>query len=73
MSQSISHSHFDASHLPAVRPTRTPYGQPRRFWCDLKDSPWSKTMRSQIAAAALVSGPGASRTWRFYSRIETGE
>jgi hypothetical protein len=65
---SVSYSHFGAAHLRTPRPIRAPGGRPSPFWCDVSDTPWSKTMRNHVVAATLVSGPGVPRTWRFYSQ-----
>jgi hypothetical protein len=69
MPHSIGYSYFGVSHRTTPRPIRAPAGWPCPFWCDVIDTPWSKTMRDQIVAATLVSGPGVPRTWRFYSRM----
>jgi hypothetical protein len=68
MAQSIRHSHIGASHWSTVRLIRTPVDRPCPFWCDVVDTPWSKTLRNHNVAAALVSGPGVPRTWRFCSQ-----
>jgi hypothetical protein len=38
---------------------------PCRLWFDDQDTRWSKTMRSQLAAAAHVDGRGVVRAWQF--------
>jgi hypothetical protein len=68
MSHSIGYSHFRASHRITLRSIRAPACRPCPFWCDVVDTPWSRTMRDHVVAATLVSGPGVPRTWRFYSR-----
>jgi hypothetical protein len=68
MSHSIAHLHFGVSHRTTRRPISTPAGGLCPFWCDVIDTPWSKTMRDHAVSATLVSGPGVPRTWRFYSR-----
>jgi hypothetical protein len=68
MSHSIGYSSLGASHQPTLRPIRTQGDQPGPFWCAAIDTRWSKTMKNQVVAAALVSGPGVRRTWRFYSQ-----
>jgi hypothetical protein len=68
MLHSISRSYFGASHQPTPRSIRAPGGRTYPFWCDVMDTPWSRTMRNHIVAAALVSGPGVPRTWRFHCR-----
>ena len=52
---------------------RAPRGQPhempesdRTLWCQVRDTPWARTMRCQVATAALVGAlPGFTRAWRF--------
>jgi hypothetical protein len=68
MSHSIGYSHFGASFRRKPRPIPSSVGRHLPFWCDVVDTPWSKAMRDQIVAAALVCGPGVRRAWRFYSR-----
>ena len=70
MSHSFSHSHLSILRRSTLRPVRAPNSHPRPFWCDVIDTPWSQTMRTHIVAAALVSGPGVPRTWRFYSQTQ---
>jgi hypothetical protein len=67
MSNSVCYSPFSASRQPTLLSTRAHAGRPSSFWCRATDTPWSKTMRKQAAAATLVSDPGVSRSWRFYS------
>jgi hypothetical protein len=68
MSESVSRSHLGASHWSTLRPNRAPAHRPCPFWCDVADTPWSKTLRNHNVDAALVSGPGVRRTWRFSSQ-----
>jgi hypothetical protein len=37
----------------------------RPLWCQVRDTPWVKTMRRQVATATLVGGRGFPRAWRF--------
>jgi hypothetical protein len=67
MSLSISYPHTGASHRPTLRQNRATGGPARPFWCDVMETPWSKTMRNHIVSATLASGPGVPRMWRFYS------
>ena len=72
MSHPVRYSYFGASHLLTRRPIRPPGSPPRPFWCEVTDTPWTKTMKNQIVAATLVSGPGVARTWRFCSQSSHG-
>ena len=65
MSPSIHQWHVAATPQPTLRLFRG--RNPVFFWSDVIDTPWLKTMRSQIIAATLVSGPSELRTWRFHS------
>ena len=67
MPHSVSYSHLGTAHRSTLRPTRAPGGRRCPFWCDTVDTPWSKALRNHNVVAALVSGPGVPRTWRFYS------
>ena len=67
MSISLRYSPFSASREPTLLSTRAQTGDPSPFWCRVTETPWSKTVRKQTVAATLVSGPGVSRSWRFYA------
>jgi hypothetical protein len=67
MSISIRYSPFSASREPTLLSTRAQTGRPGLFWCRATETSWSKTLRKQTVAATLVSGPGVSRSWRFYA------
>ena len=72
MSISIRYSPFSASREPTLLSTRAQAGRPGLFWCRVTETPWSKTVRKQTVAATLVSGPGVSRSWRFYAPDDRG-
>lgn len=69
MLHSIGNAYFGASHRSALSTNRTPGGRPGPFWGDVSVTPWSNTMRNHAVSAALVSGPGVLRMWRFYSKM----
>jgi hypothetical protein len=72
MSISIHYSPFSASREPTLLSTRAQADRAGPFWCRVTETPWSKTMRKQTVATALVSGPGVSRSWRFYAPDDRG-
>jgi hypothetical protein len=67
MSNLIAYSRCGASRETTPRLAHAYAGRTSPFWCDVTETPWSKTMRNHIVAAGLVSGQGVPRTWRFYS------
>jgi hypothetical protein len=58
-------SYRAARHSPRLRPIRTLTSQVQPLWCGVCNTPWLNAMHMQVATAALVSGPGCARAWRF--------
>ena len=58
-------SYRAAQHSPRLRLVRTLTPQVQPLWYSVCNTPWLTTMHVQVATAALVSGPGSARAWRF--------
>ena len=63
----MSYSVSTSSSGAALRPIWAPGNRCHPSWFGRTDTRWSNTMRNQKVAAALASGPGMPRMWRFCS------
>jgi hypothetical protein len=53
-----------ASAQPTLRLMSGTNSARRPFWCDVRDTPWSKAMRS-LGATAVTGEHIVKRAWRF--------